>query len=58
MIGPEGGFEENEIEEAQRFGFNKVNIFPYRLRTELAVVTALAGIRTLTLKNSEAYNGN
>lgn len=57
MIGPEGGFEENEIEKAQRFGFNKVNIFPYRLRTELAVVTALAGIRTLTLKN-EAYNGN
>ena len=58
MIGPEGGFEKNEIEKAQRFDFNKINIFPYRLRTELAVVTALAGIRTLTLKNSEAYNGN
>ncbi|HPC36320.1 MAG TPA: RsmE family RNA methyltransferase [Candidatus Marinimicrobia bacterium] len=58
MIGPEGGFEENEIEKAQQFGFDKINIFPYRLRTELAVVTALAGIRTLTLKNHEAYNGN
>ena len=48
MIGPEGGFDSAEIQQARQAGFIKVNIFPYRLRTELAAVTSLAAIRTLT----------
>jgi len=58
MIGPEGGFAENEIREANLNGFTTVNIFPYRLRTELAAVMALAGIRTLAAKYNEANHGN
>lgn len=58
MIGPEGGFDETEIRPAEQAGFIKVNIFPYRLRTELAAVTALSAIRTLTAKYNEAKHGN
>ena len=47
FIGPEGGFSEKEITAAQNAGFKTVNLFDGRLRTELAVTTALAGIHTL-----------
>ncbi|MFH1213328.1 MAG: RsmE family RNA methyltransferase [Candidatus Neomarinimicrobiota bacterium] len=57
MIGPEGGFSESEMEQARQVGFTAVNIFPYRLRTELAATVAIAGIRSLTLAR-EAYSGN
>lgn len=58
MIGPEGGFDETELRQAREAGFITINIFPYRLRTELAVVTALAGIRTLTANNYRVNHGN
>jgi len=58
MIGPEGGFAESEIRGASLAGFAAVNIFPYRLRTELAAVMALAGIRTLAAKYNEVNYGN
>jgi 16S rRNA (uracil1498-N3)-methyltransferase len=48
FIGPEGGFSEDEIHIAESRGFHTVNLFDGRLRTELAVTTALAGINTLT----------
>lgn len=46
FIGPEGGFSETEIKLAQKNGFKTVNLYSNRLRTELAVITALAGIQT------------
>jgi len=46
FIGPEGGFSENEISIAKNNGFKTINLIPTRLRTELAVTTALAGIQT------------
>jgi len=58
MIGPEGGFDESELRQARETGFEKVNIFSYRLRTELAAVMALAGLRTLTANKNEAQHGN
>jgi len=47
MIGPEGGFSHTEIESAKAGGFLPVNIFPRRLRSELAVVVMLTQIYTL-----------
>lgn len=47
FIGPEGGFSQEEIIAAENEGFQTVNLFSGRLRTELAVTTALAGIHTL-----------
>ena len=47
FIGPEGGFSQDEIKTAEKEGFQTVNLFDGRLRTELAVTTALAGIHTL-----------
>ncbi len=47
FIGPEGGFSRDEIESAESEGFQTVNLFDGRLRTELAVTTALAGVYTL-----------
>jgi len=46
FIGPEGGFSDNEIIMAKENGFKTINLIPTRLRTELAVTTALAGIQT------------
>ena len=46
FIGPEGGFSENEISIAEQNGFKTINLISTRLRTELAVTTALAGIIT------------
>lgn len=47
FIGPEGGFSQEEIKIAESEGFQTVNLFDGRLRTELAVTTALAGIHTI-----------
>ncbi len=48
VIGPEGGFAPKEIDKARELGFQAVNLYAGRLRTELAVITALAGLHTLT----------
>jgi 16S rRNA (uracil1498-N3)-methyltransferase len=42
FIGPEGGFDEEEIEEAQRAGLQPVTLGPRILRAETAAVVAAA----------------
>lgn len=41
-IGPEGGFDADEIKEAERHGFDAVSLGPRILRTESALLAALA----------------
>ena len=40
LIGPEGGFHQNEIAEAEQNNFTSIELSPYRLRTETAALTA------------------
>jgi len=47
LIGPEGGLHDDEIKLALDAGFTTVNLNPYRLRTELAAVAAVASICSL-----------
>ncbi len=47
LIGPEGGFHYDEFKMAEDAGFKPVNIHPYRLRTELAAIVAVANIQAL-----------
>ena len=44
-IGPEGGFDAQEVTQAEQYGFEKVSLGPRILRTETAVLTALAIIQ-------------
>ena len=43
-IGPEGGFSDREVQEAQEAGFTAVSLGPRRLRTETAAVAAVAAV--------------
>jgi 16S rRNA (uracil1498-N3)-methyltransferase len=47
LIGPEGGFSQAELILAQNAGYSPVRIHPYRLRSEVAALLAVAGIITL-----------
>ena len=47
LIGPEGDFSPQEIEEAKSKGFIPVKLGPYRLRTETAAVAACHTINLL-----------
>ncbi len=47
LIGPEGGFEPDEIEAARRVGFTAVGLGPLVLRTETAAIAALGYLRLL-----------
>lgn len=49
LIGPEGGFSEEEVAEAQKSGLVPVSLGAHRLRTETA---ALAACHTLNLINN------
>jgi 16S rRNA (uracil1498-N3)-methyltransferase len=40
FVGPEGGFTEEEVEEARRFGATEVSLGANRLRTETAAIVA------------------
>ena len=42
FIGPEGGFEEAEVEEARKAGFEPVSLGKRILRTETAGLAALS----------------
>jgi len=42
LIGPEGGWSQDEVEVAQRLGFVPVQLGPRVLRTETAPLAALA----------------
>lgn len=48
-IGPEGGFEKNEVEDALRQGWSSVSLGPTTLRFETAIVAAAAVIRAMQL---------
>lgn len=47
LIGPEGGFEDSEIDEAMRAGFAAACLGPRVLRTETAGIAALAVLQAL-----------
>lgn len=47
LIGPEGGFSENEYELAQATGFREVGFGMRILRTETAALAAIAALQTL-----------
>jgi 16S rRNA (uracil1498-N3)-methyltransferase len=40
LIGPEGDFSQEEVDQAQKAGFQKVSLGPNRLRTETAGIAA------------------
>lgn len=44
LIGPEGDFTEEEIDNATRSGFAPINLGPGRLRTETAAIVACAEV--------------
>ena len=53
LIGPEGGFSPEEIQQLKSAGVSMTTLGPYRLRVETAVMTACANIHLLhTLKNN------
>jgi len=47
LVGPEGGFEESELLDAERAGFRPVRLGPRVLRTETAGIVALAVLQAL-----------
>jgi 16S rRNA (uracil1498-N3)-methyltransferase len=47
LIGPEGGFEEGEIDVARSLGFTSLQLGPRVLRTETAGLAALAAMMAL-----------
>jgi 16S rRNA (uracil1498-N3)-methyltransferase len=47
LIGPEGGFSDNELEDAEVAGFQAVSLGPRVLRTETAAIAALASLQSL-----------
>lgn len=55
FIGPEGGFEEAEIEEARRAGVTPITLGRRILRTETAAITVTAWLMYL-LENEEQYH--
>ena len=44
FIGPEGGFEESEVESARRYGAHSVTLGPRILRAETAGLVAASAI--------------
>jgi len=47
LSGPEGGFDERELDTARSAGFTGVRLGPRILRTETAALAALAALQTL-----------
>lgn len=58
-IGPEGGWTDAEFECAQRHGFREASLGQLILRTETAVIAALASLNyALSVPNREAAKGS
>ena len=49
LIGPEGDFSQNEINQALTAGFRMVTLGPHRLRTETAALTACQYLNFINL---------
>jgi 16S rRNA (uracil1498-N3)-methyltransferase len=49
LIGPEGDFSHEEIQQAIEKGFRKVSLGPHRLRTETAALTACQMLNFINL---------
>lgn len=47
LIGPEGGLESREVDQAQASGFNAVRMGPRILRTETAAIAAITALQVL-----------
>jgi 16S rRNA (uracil1498-N3)-methyltransferase len=47
LVGPEGGFEEEEVKSAAAAGYQRVRLGPRILRTETAALAVLAALQTL-----------
>ncbi len=47
LIGPEGGFSDNEYEDAEISGFKAVSLGPRVLRTETAAIAAITVAESL-----------
>ncbi|WP_395344780.1 16S rRNA (uracil(1498)-N(3))-methyltransferase [Ningiella sp. W23] len=47
LVGPEGGFSEQEIYTAEQIGYSSVNMGPRILRTETAAAVSIAVLQTL-----------
>lgn len=47
LIGPEGGFSENEIYQTEQNGFQTIQLGPRVLRTETAAVAAIAALQAI-----------
>jgi len=45
IIGPEGGLDDNEIEQAQNAGYDEIQLGPRVLRTETAALTLLSALQ-------------
>ncbi len=52
-VGPEGGFESTEVEDALRHGWKPVSLGPMTLRFETAIVAAAAVARAMQLHGGE-----
>ena len=52
LIGPEGGFSDDELKHFTGSGVRLVNLGPYRLRVETAAITACANIHLLHQMNN------
>lgn len=48
LVGPEGGFHENEIQMAIENGFNPVSLGPRVLRAETAAISTIAILQFLS----------
>ena len=49
LVGPEGGFSDQEVEQARAAGFQLVSLGPYRLRTETAGLTVCATLQSINV---------
>lgn len=57
LVGPEGGWSANEIEEALRCGLSLAQLGPFRLRSETAGVVAVARMRAVLENRGEGSGG-